>query len=127
MKRNEFEASIVARAWKDEAFRKRLKDDPRAVLEEEIKKVNPDATLPENVKVDVLEETVDQIYLVVPVNPEDFHDGELSDEDLLNVAGGSSTATVAGQVQVAGPTLDVVAVVGGPTTTVVGPVAVVVT
>lgn len=118
MKRNEFEASIVARAWKDEAFRKRLKDDPRSVLEEEIKKVNPDATLPESVKVNVLEETVDQIYLVVPVNPEDFHDGELSDEDLLNVAGGSTTvntvmsgpAVAVGPVQVGGPTLDVVAV-----------------
>ena len=114
MKRNEFEASIVARAWKDEAFRKRLKDDPRGVVEEELKKVNPDATLPDSVKVDVLEETVDQIYLVVPVNPDDFHDGELSEDDLLAVAGGGSQGViqVAGpvNVQVAGPTLDVVAV-----------------
>ena len=84
-------------------------------------------------KVTVVEETADQIYLVLPMNPADFHPDELTEEDLLAVAGGASEPTVQAVVQavavvnVGGPTLDVVQVVGGPTAVVVtgGPSAVV--
>ena len=129
MTRQQFEARIISKAWKDEAFRKRLLEDPKA----ELASLHEKAGLPDNVKVTVVEETADQIYLVLPMNPADFHPDELTEEDLLAVAGGASEPTVQAVVQavavvnVGGPTLDVVQVVGGPTAVVVtgGPSAVV--
>ena len=133
MTRQQFEARIISKAWKDEAFRKRLLADPKAVMAEELASLHEKANLPDNVKVTVMEETADQIYLVLPMNPADFHPDELTEEDLLAVAGGASEPTVQAAVQavavvnVGGPTLDVVQVVGGPTAVVVvgGPSAVV--
>ena len=126
MTRQQFEARIISKAWKDEAFRKRLLEDPKAVMAEELASLHEKAGLPDNVKVTVVEETADQIYLVLPMNPADFHPDELTEEDLLAVAGGASEPTVQA-VNVGGPTLDVVQVVGGPTAVVVtgGPSAVV--
>jgi hypothetical protein len=68
---------IVARAWADEAFRARLKADPRAAVAEET-----GIKVPESVTVEVLEETPDKAYLVIPSNRM-----AISDED-LDVAGG---------------------------------------
>lgn len=90
MNRQEFEARIIAKAWKDEAFRKRLLCEPNAVLADELAALQEDAKLPSDLKVTVLEESPDQIYMVLPVNPQDFHDGELSEDQLLAVAGGAS-------------------------------------
>jgi hypothetical protein len=127
--RQQFEARIISKAWKDEAFRKRLLEDPKAVMAEELASLHEKANLPDNVKVTVVEETADQIYLVLPMSPADFHPDELNEEDLLAVAGGASTTTAqaVAVVNVGGPTLDVVQVVGGPTAVVVvgGPSAVV--
>jgi Nitrile hydratase, alpha chain len=75
--RADFEAKIVARAWADEAFRARLKADPRAAVAEET-----GIKVPESVTVEVLEETPDKAYLVIPSNRV-----AVSDED-LDVAGG---------------------------------------
>ncbi len=90
MNRQEFDARIIAKAWKDEAFRKRLLSEPNAVLADELAALHEDAKLPSDLKVTVLEEKPDQIYMVLPVNPQDFHDGELSEDQLSTVAGGSS-------------------------------------
>jgi hypothetical protein len=75
--RADLEAKIVARAWADEAFRARLKADPRAAVAEET-----GIKVPESVTVEVLEETPDKAYLVIPSNRV-----AISDED-LDVAGG---------------------------------------
>lgn len=75
--RQDFEAKIVARAWADEAFRARLKADPRAVVAEET-----GIKVPESVTVEVLEETPEKAYLVIPSNRM-----AISDDD-LDVAGG---------------------------------------
>ena len=75
--RQDFEAKIVARAWADEAFRARLKADPRAVVAEET-----GIKVPESVTVEVLEETPEKAYLVIPSNRV-----AISDDD-LDVAGG---------------------------------------
>ena len=48
--------------------------------------------LPEGIEVRVVEETADTIYLVLPyASPLGGEEGELSDQDLEAVAGGSST------------------------------------
>ena len=75
--RRDLEAKIVARAWADEAFRERLKADPRAAVAEET-----GVTVPEAVVIEVLEETPDKAYLVIPSNRM-----AVSDEE-LDVAGG---------------------------------------
>jgi hypothetical protein len=75
--RDELEAQIVARAWADEDFRARLRSDPRAAVAEETGVV-----IPESIEVEVVEETPEKGYLVIPVNRV-----EISDEQ-LEVAGG---------------------------------------
>jgi hypothetical protein len=75
--RDELEAQIVARAWADEDFRARLRSNPRAAVAEETGVV-----IPESIEVEVVEETPEKGYLVIPVNRV-----EISDEQ-LEVAGG---------------------------------------
>jgi len=68
----------VARAWVDEAFRERLKADPRAAVAEET-----GYTVPGSIAIAVLEETPDHAHLVIPANRM-----AVSDEN-LDFAGGS--------------------------------------
>ena len=75
--RRELEAKIVARAWADEGFRARLRADPRAAVAEET-----GVTVPDSVAIEVLEETPDKAYLVIPSNRM-----AISDDD-LDLAGG---------------------------------------
>jgi len=75
--RRDLETKIVARAFADEGFRARLKEDPRAAVAEET-----GVTVPESVAIEVLEETPNKAYLVIPSNRM-----VISDED-LGVAGG---------------------------------------
>jgi Nitrile hydratase, alpha chain len=75
--RDELEAQIIARSWSDEAFRERLQADPRAAVAEVTGVV-----VPESIQVEVLEETREKAYLVIPLNRV-----EISDEQ-LDVAGG---------------------------------------
>jgi len=75
--RRDLEAKIVARAWADESFRERLKSDPRSAVAEET-----GVTVPQSVAIEVLEETPDKAYLVIPSNRM-----AVSDQD-LDLAGG---------------------------------------
>jgi len=56
-------AKIIARAWSDESFKERLIANPRSVLAEY------EIFLPAGVEVKVLEQTVDVMYIVVPLKP----------------------------------------------------------
>ncbi len=76
------EHRIIARAAKDEEYRKRLIADPRRAIAEEI----GDA-MPANIEVKVVQETATTVYLVLPQLPP-VGAGQLSDVDLQNVAGG---------------------------------------
>ncbi|MDD4869916.1 MAG: NHLP leader peptide family RiPP precursor [Kiritimatiellae bacterium] len=87
--RREFEAQIVKKAWKDAKFKKELLTNPKSVLEKELKVINKDVKLPASVKVKVVEETADTIYLVLPRNPKEVVGKDLSDKDLEAVAGGT--------------------------------------
>jgi broad-specificity NMP kinase len=76
--RRELEARLAARAWADEGFRERLKADPRAAVAEET-----GVSVPESLEIEVLEETPEKAYLVIPLNRV-----AISDEE-LDVAGGA--------------------------------------
>jgi hypothetical protein len=72
---------IVARAWQDQAFKKRLLADPAAVLCEHAVEV------PRGVQVQVVENTDQVCYLTLPKKPSA---AELSEAELAQVAGGAA-------------------------------------
>ena len=83
--RTEWERRLIDRSLEDEAFRRRLLDDPKGTTEQEL-----GARLPEGVEVRALEETADTVYLVIPSASPIGEGVEISDEELESVAGGSS-------------------------------------
>ena len=81
--RAEMERRIVQRSIEDDAFRHRLLEDPKADVEQEL-----GTRLPEEVRVVVVEETADTIYLVLPSTSMAGAEGRaLSDQQLEKVAG----------------------------------------
>jgi hypothetical protein len=81
--RAEIEGRIIQRSLEDESFRRRLLEDPKAAVVEEL-----GTRLPEGVEVKAVEESADTIYLVLPSASEVGEAGELSDQELEAVAGG---------------------------------------
>jgi hypothetical protein len=79
--RQELEAKFIAKAWEDDKFKQELLSNPKATYAKAM-----GAPLPDNVNVQVMEETPTTYYLVIPKNPEVSE--ELSDEALEAVAGG---------------------------------------
>ena len=71
-------AKIIAQAWVDEEFKKRLLQDPATVLKEN------GIEVPEGWTVKVIERNENEICLTLPPRPS----GELSEEELQQVAGG---------------------------------------
>jgi hypothetical protein len=78
--RRDLEDKVVARAWADEQFRGRLKSDPHSAVAEET-----GITVPEAIEIEVLEETPEKGYLVIPVNRT-----AMSDEQLEAASGGQT-------------------------------------
>jgi hypothetical protein len=77
--RAEVERRLIEKSLQDEDFRRRLMEDPKGTVEEEL-----GTRLPEEVRVVAVEETADTIYLVLPSTS---MGGELSDQELGAVAG----------------------------------------
>jgi hypothetical protein len=69
---------VIARAWRDPAFKARLLADPHGALKD------AGVAVPAGVTVKAVENTDKHFNLVLPPKPT----GELSDEALDNVAGG---------------------------------------
>jgi hypothetical protein len=76
---------IIARVWKDEAFKQKLLSDPKKTLADE------GIDFPADVRLKVHMDTADSVNIVIPRNPAE---SQLSDEALSNIAGGSSGDTV---------------------------------
>jgi len=81
--RAQMERMLVQRSIEDEDFRRRLLEEPKAAVEEEL-----GARLPKEVQIQAVEETADIIYLVLPSASPIGGGGELSDQQLEAVAGG---------------------------------------
>ena len=74
-------ASLFAACWKDEALKARFMADPKAVLAEY------DMDVPDGMDVKVVENADNCVHITMPAPP--ASDGDLSDEELSNAAGGS--------------------------------------
>jgi hypothetical protein len=82
--REERERRLVERSLQDDAFRRRLLEEPKRTVEEEL-----GSRLPEGVRVVAVEETAETIYLRLP-STSPLGEGELSDRELEAVAGGGT-------------------------------------
>lgn len=76
--RKDLEIHLITRALKDEDFRQDLVANPKAVIESEL-----GAKLADELEINVLEETEDTLYMVLPCNP---YEG-ISEEDLKTLMG----------------------------------------
>ena len=81
--RQEFEQRLIGKAMKDMDFRKQLIDNTNVAIEMEM-----GMRIPENVTVKILEEDAKTLYLVLPHTPVQEAEMELTDAELLTVAGG---------------------------------------
>ena len=76
-KRKSLEMEIIRKAQEDEAFYRELTENPREAIQKHF-----GVNLPPQVKVNLMEENEEDLYLVVPLNPEKLPQGELSDEQM---------------------------------------------
>ena len=79
-------AQLFAACWKDEALKARLMADPKAVLKEY------GLDVPDNLDVKVVENADDCVHITLPAPPAGHTD--LSDQEMLNAAGGTNSVTV---------------------------------
>jgi hypothetical protein len=86
LNRRDFEARIIAKAWKDPNYRQVLLANPKAVLQQEIAALDPSVALPAGLQVQVHEEAPNVYHLVLPRNPKDISLGELLGDNLEVVA-----------------------------------------
>ncbi|HEX5454138.1 MAG TPA: class IIb bacteriocin, lactobin A/cerein 7B family [Stellaceae bacterium] len=82
MSRRELEEKIVARAWKDDDFRRKFLADPKRQFE-----LHLGTKLPDHLQITAHEESDNTLHFVIPHKPAQNLD-ELSDEELEKVAGG---------------------------------------
>ncbi|MCG6136866.1 MAG: NHLP leader peptide family RiPP precursor [Nostoc sp. LLA-1] len=83
--RFEVQNQLIYHAWQDESFKQELLANPKQVYARELGE-----ELPKYLEIQVMEETENKVYLVLPINPEATiaNEEELSEEDLETVAGG---------------------------------------
>jgi len=80
----EMETRLIKKAMEDEAFKCELISNPKTAIEKELGQKWPEA-----VDIEVLEQTPNKIYLLLPLDRNAIApQGELSEEQLEAVAGG---------------------------------------
>ena len=83
--RSEIFNRLILKAWSDEEFKQRLLANPKAVYAQEF-----GYKVPDNLAFEVIEETLDAIKIVLPVNPFlKMTEEELSEEVLNAISGGN--------------------------------------
>ncbi len=81
--RKNLESKLIEKAWKDEEFKASLTSNPEETIKKEL-----NIKIPDGINIKVLEETEEEVYLVLPQDP--VKTGQmLSVTELDSVAGGS--------------------------------------
>jgi hypothetical protein len=119
--RRQLEARIISKAWREPLYKERLLKDPKGVLQEEVRQIDPSITLPETLQVFVHQESPTAYHLVLPRNPKDISLGEVVGDDLEAVA--PQTIAVVVLAAVAVNTVGVVNNVGAANVVAAGNVA----
>ena len=81
--RKQLEEVLIRKASGDQAFRRELISDPKAILFKEF-----GIQVQGDLKISVLEESASNLFLVLPARPLASVTGELADHELESVAGG---------------------------------------
>jgi hypothetical protein len=119
--RRDLEARIIAKAWRNPAYKQRLLADAKAVLQSEISAIDASVALPTALQVQVHEEAPNTYHLVLPRNPRNIALSEILPDDLEAVAPQTVAIVVLGVV--AGNTVAVVNNVGAGNVVAAGNVA----
>ncbi|MGM0706173.1 MAG: NHLP leader peptide family RiPP precursor [Bacteroidota bacterium] len=82
-RRSEIEARIIANAWRDRRYKRRLMSNPREVISREI-----GTEIPRDVNIRVLEEEENTLFFVLPRNPNDYSESEMNAEEAVLLAAG---------------------------------------
>jgi hypothetical protein len=77
------QGEFIRKLWKDENLKKEFIKNPKAVMEKEF-----GVKIPDDYQIEVVEDTKDKHYFVIPLNPASFGT-ELDDAQLEQVAGGT--------------------------------------
>ena len=80
---SEIRAKIIARAWKDPEFKKRLIQNPKAALKE------MGVQIPDNVKITIVEDKNNSYTFVLPTAATSSKE-ELTEKELGMIAGGAA-------------------------------------
>jgi hypothetical protein len=81
--RKQIEQQIIEKAMKDESFRKQLLEEPKIILERELR-----MRIPDSLNVKVMEEDAQTFYIVLPAKIDPETEFELTEADLEMVSGG---------------------------------------
>jgi|SRR5579862_5448418 hypothetical protein len=79
--RGQLQDKVAEQAAKNPKYREALLKDPRALMSQQL-----GATIPANMKIEILQESPSTYYVVLPYAPKEGQ--ELDDADLEKVAGG---------------------------------------
>ena len=60
------QSEIIERAWSDPEFKQKLLENPKAALQESF-----NITVPGDIHLNIVEETPDNFYLIIPPAPKD--------------------------------------------------------
>jgi hypothetical protein len=83
--RRQAEEALLQRAHRDPAFRQALLTDPESAISSEL-----GIDIPPDVTITVVEESLRDLYLVIPFDAASSGAGELTDRELATVAGGAT-------------------------------------
>jgi hypothetical protein len=67
---------VIAKAWTDPEYKKKLHSDPHAALAE------AGITVPKSQKIRVLEDSADTVHVVVPARPASVTDQQLRNDEM---------------------------------------------
>ncbi len=81
--KQEFQQHLIEKTMKDPDFRKRLLENPKAVIEDEI-----GVKIPGSVNIKIVEEDLKSVYLILPCIQAETDETELTESELDMVAGG---------------------------------------
>jgi hypothetical protein len=81
----DLEVQAIAKAKEDPAFKQLLLTNPKAAIEREIGQ-----SLPSGLEIEVVQQTPNKLYMVLPLEKDQIQTQELSERELESVSGGAT-------------------------------------